>query len=442
MRAIAAQDGSALVEAAILFPCLLLVLFWSMALTEVLVLKLKASEAARFALWETTVWKSPARIHRQVQQRFADLRSPDRIENAWTGLLAFPRAAAMQWSADVDASVEVKLAGNRSEMAALPGISGSFVERVSGWMAGAVQSAMRAERFDTHGAAAVRVRVRASRDRSRLLAGGDLVGHRGGDDLGAPRSLASLALRVPLGDERPMQLVFDTWKAWPKPAQFQLAGAPTSLTISPRQTYPEVEKQVAAQVDKIAFFGMRQLPWFRALESVTERVLGSGVGGTLLGGRPPSMFATGRMDSRDRGPITIRPMQPPEAVFVPNACEVPSGGEAPCTERRYGVARVGDVQSNHVASLGGLSAYTENEDVTRHTVPFRINSRYWRWSGGTLDGWSGGTLDALEGGVVPLPQSIARDNAYVRAWSCRGYFFSGATEPQVAHAPRRYRLPC
>ena len=73
MRAIAAQDGSALVEAAILFPCLLLVLFWSMALTEVLVLKLKASEAARFALWETTVWKSPARIQRQVQQRFADL---------------------------------------------------------------------------------------------------------------------------------------------------------------------------------------------------------------------------------------------------------------------------------------------------------------------------------------------------------------------------------
>jgi hypothetical protein len=394
-------------------------------------------------LWETTVWKPSIRIEQQVRQRFADLRSPARIDDAWTGLLAFPRAAAMHWNVDVETiSTEVKLAGTRGEIGAMPGAVSSFVQRVSGWMAGAVQSAMRAERFNTHGVAAVRVRLRATREGSRVLAGGDLLGDRRGDDLGAPRPLRNLALTVPAAGERPMQLVFDTWKAWPKPAQFNLAGAPSDMGVPPHQTYPEVEKQVAAQVDKIAFFRMKQLPWFRALESVTERILGTGVGGALLGGRPPSIFATGRMDSHGRGPISIRPMQPAEAVFVPNACDTPSGGQAPCTEQRYGVTRVGDVQSNGAAALDGLSAYTDDEDVTRHTVPFRINSRYWRWSGGTLDGWSGGAVDALEGGVVPLPQSIARDNAYVRAWACRGYFFAGATAAQLASTSRRYRSPC
>ena len=67
MRTLGGQSGSALVEAAILFPCLLLVLYWSIAVTDFLVLQLKASEAARFALWETTVWKPPSLIDREVR---------------------------------------------------------------------------------------------------------------------------------------------------------------------------------------------------------------------------------------------------------------------------------------------------------------------------------------------------------------------------------------
>ena len=82
MRNLDGQSGSALVEAAILFPVLVLILYWSIALTEVLILKLKASEAARFALWETTVWKSPSQIDREVRQRFADLRSAASIDRA------------------------------------------------------------------------------------------------------------------------------------------------------------------------------------------------------------------------------------------------------------------------------------------------------------------------------------------------------------------------
>ena len=84
MRSPSSERGSALVEAAILIPVLILIVYWSSAFSDALLLKLKASEAARYALFETTVWKSPSQIDSEVQARFADLRSPASIKNNWT----------------------------------------------------------------------------------------------------------------------------------------------------------------------------------------------------------------------------------------------------------------------------------------------------------------------------------------------------------------------
>jgi len=438
MTRIGEERGSALVEAAIVFPCLLLIVLWSIALTDVLVLKLKASEAARFALWETTVWKPPRQIEQDIAGRFADARSPSSIRNTWTGLLAYPRASSLRWHAEVDTvSAEVRLAGDRIAFGAAPGVVHGFVERAGGFVASAVQLAMRSERFNTHGAAAVRIRLEASRAGSKVLGGGDLLGRRGGRDLGAPRALANLVVEAPARSQRPMQLVFDAWKAWPKPAPYHLSGGPTDLNVPPKRTYPEVEKQVAAQVAHIAFFGMKKLPWFAALDSVVGRIAGSGIGTALLGGRPPSIFSTARMDSPGRGPITIRPMQPPAAAFVPNLCDMPNGHQEPCTSNGHGVQRIGDVQSNGPVTLSGLDAYTEGEDGTRRTVPYQINSRYWRASGGIKTGfWT----DGFSPDVSALPRSIARDNAYVVAWACRGDFFAGAIGAQ--RTSERYRAPC
>ncbi|HYZ90358.1 MAG TPA: TadE family protein [Myxococcales bacterium] len=433
------ERGSALVEAAIVFPCLLLVVLWSIALTDVLVLKLKASEAARFALWETTVWKAPGKIEQEIRERFTDARSPSTIRNTWTGLLAYPRAAGLRWRAAVDTtSDEVGLAGQRIDVKVAPGIIRGFVERASGWIAGAVQAAMQSERFNTHGVATVRVRLEASRAGSKLLGGGDLLGRRGGNDLGAPRALANLVLEAPARSQRPMRLVFDTWKAWPRPPAYELSGGPADPAASPKQSYPEVEKQVAAQLAHVAFFGMKKLPWFGALDSVVARIAGSGIGSALLGGRPPSIFSTERMDSPKRGPITIRPIQPATASFAANVCDTRSGRQQPCTSAGQGVQRVGDVESNTPVALAGLDAYTEDEDATRYTVPYQINSRYWLSPGGTGGGfWSnpGMTLN-----VAPLPRSIARDNAYAVAWNCRGYFFAGGIGAQ--RTSQRYRPPC
>jgi hypothetical protein len=408
MRTLGGQSGSALVEAAILFPCLLLVLYWSIAVTDFLVLQLKASEAARFALWETTVWKPPSRIDREVRQRFPDLRSPSGIDRASTGLVLFPRSSSLRWSAEVDvAADEVLLAGARLPFNA-PGVLGSFLGAASGWMAGGVQAAMRRERFNTLGVASARSRlVTAGGLRSTILAGGDLPGHRGGNDLAAPRSLAELSLGSPLADRHPLQLVFDTWKAWPKPATFQLTRAPADLGISPKETYPEVEKQVAAQVDAIAFFGMRQKPWFTALDSVTARIQRSTIAGALLGGRLPRIFSTGRMDSPEGGPVSILPQ---------------------------GTKRAGGIVSRTAARLTGLSAYTEGEDVMRNTVPHDLHSQYWRASGGT----DGGLVPSLS----PLPARLASANQYVRAWSCRGRFFAGSSVAQEPDARRRYGAAC
>jgi len=408
MRSLAGQSGSALVEAAILFPVLILVLYWSIALTEVLVLKLKASEAARFALWETTAWKSPSRIDHEVRQRFGDLRSAAGIDRATTALLLFPRSSRLRWGAQVDvAADEVMLAGDRVRFNGGPGVLSSFLGTATGWMAGGVQAALCAEQFNTFGVASARARLlHAGRTGSTILAGGDLLGRRGGNDLGVPRSIAELSLTSPLPDRRPLQLVFDPWKAWPKPATFQLTRAPVDVGVSPSQTYPEVEKQVAAQVDAIAFFGMRRQPWFRALDSVTARISG-GVARALLGGTLPRIFGTGRMDSPDRGPITILPQ---------------------------GTQRVGEVASRATRRLTGLDAYTEGEDATRNTVPHGINSQYWRASGGT----AGGSTRSLS----PLPARLATANEYVQAWNCRGPFFAGAVGAQEPDSRRRYRAAC
>ncbi|MFL5312266.1 MAG: hypothetical protein ACJ79H_17680, partial [Myxococcales bacterium] len=346
---------------------------------------------------------------REVRERFRDLRSPVSIDRAMTALLLFPRSSSLRWGAQVDvAAGEVALGGERLRFQGGPGILGSFVNIASGWMAQGVQAALRAERFNTFGVASARARLlHAGRAGSPILTAGDLPGRRGGNDLGAPRSIGELSLASPLPDRRPLQLVFDTWKAWPKPAAFQLTRAPVETRTSPLETYPEVEKQVAAQVDAIAFFGMRQKPWFRSVDSVTARIQSAGVTRALLGGTLPRIFGTGRMDSPERGPITILPQS---------------------------TQRTGEVVARSTRRLTGLHAYTEGEDVTRHTVPHGINSRYWRASGGT----DGGVRPSLS----PLPARLASANQSVQAWSCRGSFFAGSAVAQEADSRRRYRAPC
>ena len=229
------ERGSALAEAAIIFPVLILVLYWSAALTDVMVLKLKAAEALRYALWESTVWKAPAQINTEVQQKFVDLRSPRSLDVAYTGLLMVPLAADLAWSANVDTTSQFVGLGK------------------------AIDTAVRTQKFNVNGKAVARVTLVHARQDARaspILKGGDLT------------------FQSPLPSQKPMQLIFDTWKAWPKPAAYTRDGGGTNIGISPSQTYPEVEKQVSAQVDKIAFVGLNKIPGVGTLRNIVARIAG------------------------------------------------------------------------------------------------------------------------------------------------------------------------
>ena len=376
------ERGSALVEAAILIPVLILIVYWSSAFSDVLLLKLKASEAARYALFETTVWKSPSQIDSEVQARFADLRSPASVKNNWTGLLLYPKSSNLHWRTQVDI-VEAKFEDvDTTAPTDGGGVMSSFVQKVAGFLSNNLQKVMQFQRFNTFGKAEVRVTLGGHKPSDTIiLGGGDLVGARGRgqNELGAPPSLLNLAFEAPFRTNSPMKLVFDTWKAWPKPSEYTLNGADTNVATDPALTYPVVERQVEAQIDKIAFFGLRNFDWFRTADGVFNKLVHNRITGTLLGGDVTSVFSTGRMDDPNvRGPLTILPQGPADASFVPNTCDQPGGKRGTCF-----VQRVGDVRSatdRNQTSLSGEDALTDCEDGTRYTVPYKINTRYWRQS--------------------------------------------------------------
>ena len=423
-RADRQERGSSLVEAALALPCLVLAVYWSAALTDVLLLKLKAAEAARYALWESTVFKSPALIGEDVKRRFADLASPRDVEVSHTALLLAPRARDLRWRADVDlTSAEVSLAG-ASRQPDRSGPWSAFAGLVSGTLPRGLDAAFRAMSFNTHGMAIVRVAVRSRPGAgSPILRGGDLPWLRPGEDPGAPRSLRDLEVAAPLSSHRPLQLVFDTWKAWPKPAAYTLHGGGTDVGTAPSRTYPEVEKQVGAQVGRIAFFGADRIPGFRTLRDFAAGLAGSGVSAAVAGGTLPDIFSAGRMDERasNRGPITILPPERAPESWVPHRCEI-AGADVPCPTQRAGDVTTAEGKASF---LSGDSSIGPGVDRPRYTLPYRIRTVYWKDPGG-ID------RELDEPRVEPPAPKLWDDNGYVRSYLCRGHFFAGSTVAQQA----------
>ncbi len=421
------ERGSALTEAALVVPCLVLIVYWASALSDVLVLKLKVAEAVRYALWESTVFKSPEQIDIDVQRRFADLRSPRQIRARHTGLVLYPLARDLDFRAHLDTTTAEVSLGGTSRPQPTGGPWDRFADLVGGTIPRSVDAAARAMRFNPHGVALARVSlVRARHDgRPLILGGGDLLGRRGANDLGRPRSLASFALQAPLASQQPMQLVFDPWKAWPKPAPYTFTRADTDTGASPSRTYPQVERQVSAQVREIAFAGASRIPGFRELSDLVSRISRFGVSKAMVGGTLPDVFSTDRMDdpATNRGPITILPPERAPESWVPHRCEI-AGKDVPCPTQR-----AGDVIATgaRVIGLDGEQSVGEGVDRTRYTVPYRINTAWWRRSGG-LDR----ELETTQ--LEPAQAQLATDNEYVKSYRCRGHFFGGSRKAQRANS--------
>ena len=427
------ERGSAMVEAAIIFPCLVLILYWSAALTDVMVLKLKAAEALRYALWETTVFKQQAQISSELEQKFVDLRSPRDVSISYTGLLMYPLASNLDWSAAVNTTSQRVRIGGNAQIPAGTGIIGKYIGIVMGGLSRAVDAEMNRERFNVNGLAQARVTlVRATHDEgvSPILKGGDLLGLKGGNDLDHPKSMTNLTFQAPLPSQRPMELVFDTWKAWPKPATYTRDGGRTDPQVTPMKTYPVVEDRVSSQVGRIAFFGLNGQPWFGKLRSAGQFVLG--VLGPMAGGSLPDVFSTDRMDGpgRQRGPITILPPERPDVSWAPGQCDHPGSSESCATQRAGDLRSSGSAPSffDDTQSLG------KSVDRTRYTLPYRINSVYWTSSGGTSSGGDTGKSTSVSKPKAQLTSS----NDYVGTYRCRGHYFAGSQRGQETSVGKRY----
>jgi hypothetical protein len=420
------ERGSALMESALVAPCLVLAVYWSAALTDVLLLKLKAAEAVRYALWETTVFKSPRQIDRDVQRRFGDLRSPRHANASHTGLVLYPLAKDLTWRADVDTTSTPAGLGGTARIPAAGGPWDRFIDALGGSLSKAVDPAAAQMRFNVRGVAVARISLHARRrTRPMILGGGDLPGDRGGNALGG-RSLDDFTFQAPLSTLRPLQLVFDTWKAWPRPAPYTFTAAGTDMRTSPSRTYPEVEKQVSAQIGAVAFPAVNRVPGFQDLRGLVARVFRAGITKAVVGGTLPDIFSTDRMDdpTTTRGPITILPPEQPAESWVPHLCEA-GGRDVPCPAQRVGDITTAESSPRYLDDEHGVGQHV---DRTRYTVPYRIQTPYWKRSGGIDRELESGQLERVKAG-------LATDNGYVRSYRCRGHFFGGSREAQ---APNRF----
>ncbi len=419
------ERGSSLIEAAIMIPVLIMLLYWAIGVTDIMALRCKASEAARFALWETTVFRTQAEVLPDVWQRFADLKSPQGINLPYTGQMLYPQSANMTFTTALVTNRPVSL-GGQVKLDHPTGLVDVFLNFLLGAVTGSVNGATSFFKFNTHGSATAVVTVRASHIGSTIFGGGEILK---GVSMEHSAEMQNYTFTAPVVRANPMKLVFDTWKAWPKPGAYTTDGAPTNTNVDPKQTYLTVEQQVSSQVEKIAFYGAKQIGVLTAIDNFFTQVRSNPVAKFLFGGTVPSIIATDRMDGNGRGPITIRPVAAPDFGWVPSYS--PGNGD------QNGSHRLGEMASfgNPVYTGYPRTAFIDKQDPSRYTVPFKINSQYFSDNGG-----NDRNMNNIAHSLVK-PQ-IATNNAYVGTYQCRGHFFAGSIAAGVTNVKKRYKANC
>ena len=420
------ERGSALVEAAIMIPVLIMLLYWAIGMTDIMVLRVKAAEAARFSLWETTVFRTQNEISPDVALRFRDLRSPASVNLEYTGLLLYPQSSNMIFASQVRTNRSVNI-GGKVKLDNPTGPIDFVLNVILGAVTGSVDGATRFFKFNTNGGADARVTlVRASHIGSQIFGGGEILK---GVSMDHSAAMQNFSFTSPVSGANPMRLVFDTWKAWPKPRQFTTDGGKTNTNVNPMATYLTVEQQVSSQVDKIAFYGAKQLSVLTAIDNFFTKVRSNPVAGFLFGGTVPSIISTDRMDSAARGPITIRPVGDHDFPWVP------AHGQFKSDER--GSHRLGELAGfkNPVYAEYPRTAILESQDMSRYTVPYKINSQYYSDHGGN-DRNLANVKHTL------MKPALSQNNDYVRTYACRGHFFSGGINPGITDFKKRYKSGC
>ncbi len=369
-----------MVEFSVMLPVMLIILFYSVFLTDLVEVKLVGLEMARYVTWEKVGHRPVSEIKSDAEARFANLTSYNKDPGDQHHYIGITN---VQVKVDkIDDDVEVKMTGEIPRANGGGGLVGSLMSMVSGGINGVLSWAKLNPRGLVHSEVSLQVE-------NKIVPNFSMFGVEVKDP----------ALGAPFVFREQSELIYETWKAWPHPEA--LVGQKTR-GADPMTTYPTAEDQVAAQMQHVAYFGagkIRDVPIIGKIVDLIGGVL------SFLGLPPP--IATGTSRDND-GPITLRP-----ASNTGVASFSPSG-------KTHDSNRLGDKYADHVFYAGSGSPYVDSPDPgvdrSRYSLPFRFNSGHWYRKDGGYD-------------VKPLHKQQI-ENEYYQTWLCRGHYYMGMTNPE------------
>lgn len=402
------DEATALTEFVLVAPLFVLLIFWSQFFADLGLVRIKADEAARYALWETTAQREPAIINEEVSARFANLASPESIRQPRpVGVRSFPNA---NFTSNIRENVEARMDARITMPPAPGGILGTILSFAMPLINQAVSSMFNRYGFNQNGASQANVTVGV---RNTIFPAGRVLGIF--FDAGQGSGTITVRSRTP-------NMVVDTWKAWPGRYR-TLPGSSRNVATDVYDTYPRtsanansaVEREVQAQVARGAFWGQS----------------GGIVGGIanfideLAGPNIVSTRTWAESGWKNAGPIAILPADQPRASFSPgyNVANQRMGGGREVSGSR-GWANGINVAYPRNTVDGNTFGGGPTVDRSRFTVPYRVNTGIWNQMGGATN--TGGMA------VSPIPGiNTPNLNPYVRAMNCRDIYYMGSRIPQI-----------
>ena len=81
------------------------------------------------------------------------------------------------------------------------------------------------------------------------------------------------------------------------------------------------------------------------------------------------------------------------------------------------------------------TALIRNQDGSRFTVPYKINSQYFTDNGGN-------DRDVFDVKLKAMKPKLSQQNEYVKSYQCRGHFFMGSRTAGQGEPSKRYNPSC
>ena len=389
------ESGSATTEFAIVLPAVLMILFWSLFFTDVSFVRLKAQEAARYAAWEATVFRTQSQVERDIQEHFANLRSSDR-DTGTPDLLMATQINEIRISQNDE--VETDMLGT-FEWDFIPEI----VRDLMGGASGLLNGMLDWFRFNTNGTveSSVEIEVQNTLLPTAVLA----LNQRIADD----------SINNPFVFKDTVVLTYDTWKAWPNPKS---KNGNTDKNVDPYQTYPVAEKYVADQLKSVAFFGARNLGFVDTISDILGFL-------SKFGGPPGPLDIGSFLNDDGKGVVAMLPPDRIDKSWVPGYNQV----------RPY---RIGQHMFDRPEKSGSgfrNMGWQRGIDRARPTVPYLIASGHWPNGGRTIRRL-GLSKSPGEGGYrLRELKDDEKENNYYRTYQCRGHYYDGMIIPKGTFGP-------